>query len=59
MYNQTMIPWYVQFSISTGLGLLTTYIQRSKLSPDRKQAFSTLMIQVNEFLVEIENPPVA
>lgn len=53
-----MIPWYAQFSIQSGLGLLTTYVmRRPDISAERKVAFSNLMISVNEFLVELESPP--
>jgi len=51
-----MMSWYVQFSIQTGLGLLQTYVQRSKMTPERKAAFAALMISVNEFVMELENP---
>ena len=52
------MPWYVQFSITTGLGLLTTYVMRStKISIEKKQAFASLMIDVNEFVVELGAPP--
>lgn len=53
------MPWYVQFAIQTGLGYLTVYVQRSKLTADRKAAFAALMVSVNEFVMELENPPTA
>lgn len=52
--------WYVQAAIATGIGFLTTYVMQSKkISPEKKQAFQALMLQVNMFVAEIENPAAA